>query len=169
MLLRIARLLLLVWLADALHVRMSAATNPNQWREFRKDQIVQQRAESPTQPMSTPTTVSRGHCAPRSPHPSPHLHPNHTFTSSPDRPRPPATTGGSMSLRCRRRAASSSLSRTRSSSSSLTCTAAWCSCWSMTRRPTARSGCSSTVRPTGPSRTFSAGDDRSLPHTDPGH
>ena len=25
------------WLADALHVRMSAATNPNQWREFRKD------------------------------------------------------------------------------------------------------------------------------------
>ena len=61
MLLRIARLLLLVWLADALHVRMSAATNPNQWREFRKDQIVQQRAESPTPPMSTPTTVSRGH------------------------------------------------------------------------------------------------------------
>ena len=61
LLLRIARLLLLVWLADALHVRMSAATNPNQWREFRKDQIVQQRAESPTPPMSTPTTVSRGH------------------------------------------------------------------------------------------------------------
>ena len=61
LLLRIARLLLLVWLADALHVRMSAATNPNQWREFRKDQIVQQRAESPTPPMSTPTTVSCGH------------------------------------------------------------------------------------------------------------
>ena len=61
LLLRIARLLLLVWLADALHVRMSAATNPNQWREFRKDQIVQQRAESPTPPMSTPTTVSRVH------------------------------------------------------------------------------------------------------------
>ena len=155
MLRRIARLLLLVWLADALHVRMSAATNPNQWREFRKDQIVQQRAESP--PTSTATTVSSGDRASRSPHPSPHLHPNHTLTSSPDRPRSPATHGGSMSLRCRRRAASSSRSRTRSSSSSLTCTAAWCSCWSMTPTPTGRSGCSSTVRPTGPSRTFSAG------------
>ena len=97
MLRRIARLFLLVWLADALHVRMSAATNPNQWREFRKDQIVQQRAASPEPPLTAATTVPRGHRAARSPHPSPHLSPNHLLNSSPDRARSPATRGGSMS------------------------------------------------------------------------
>ena len=97
MLRRIARLFLLVWLADALHVRMSAATNPNQWREFRKDQIVQQRAASPEPPLTAATTVPRGHRAARSPHPSLHLRPNHLLNSSPDRARSPATHGGSMS------------------------------------------------------------------------
>ena len=94
---RLLRIAHLVWLADALHVRMSAATNPNQWREFRKDQIVQQRAASPEPPLTAATTVPRGHRAARSPHPSPHLRPNHLLNSSPDRARSPATRGGSMS------------------------------------------------------------------------
>ena len=42
---------------SALHVRMSAARPTNQWREFRKDQIVQQRAESPKQPSGATTKV----------------------------------------------------------------------------------------------------------------